>query len=304
MITLHKLSLFIVVYDRGSFNRAAQELYMAQSVVSQHIQSLETALGTPLFTRSARGVRPTQAGDILYQYAHKMLRLLTDAEQDIMQLNQAAQQQLVVGSTPGISVYLLPLWLQHFQLAHANVSVALQTVLTGDVVRGVLDGRYQLGFLEGELGELDQEALGRMRLYDIDYFVTVNGQHPWANLPSLPMNDLTQQPFINRQPTSRTRRWLDQTLSAHGVHLHTIAELDSPGAIKYALLNQMGITILPTYVVEREVERGELRCIPLAELELKRPLMLVWDKRHAFSPMQRAFIRLLAHEHPHLQILL
>lgn len=277
---------------------------MAQSAVSQHIQSLEDALGTPLFTRSARGVRPTPAGDVLYDYARRMLTLLSDAEREIMQMNQAETHHLNVASTPGVSVYLLPRWLQQFQLTHPKVSVALQTVLTAEVVRDVLNGRYQLGFLEGELQELEQEPLGRMRLQDIDYLVTVNAQHPWAHETTIALRDLTEQPFINRQPSSRTRYWLDQTLSAQGIPLRTVAELDSPGAIKYALLNQMGITILPRYVVEREIDRGELHGLRLAELELKRPLMLVWDKRQAFSPIQRAFISLLAQDAPQLQILL
>jgi DNA-binding transcriptional LysR family regulator len=229
---------------------------------------------------------------------------LNDAERDIMQMTQAETQQLMVGSTPGVSVYLLPMWLQQFQLTHPNVSVALQTVLTFEVVREVLNGHYQLGFLEGELDELDQEALGRMRLRDIEYVVTVNARHPWTQQERIALSDLAQQPFINRQPSSRTRRWLDQTLSAQGISLRTVAELDSPGAIKYALLNQMGMAILPRYVVEREIERGELHDIKLAELDLKRPLMLVWDKRQAFSPIQRAFISLLAKEAPQLQILL
>lgn len=304
MITLHKLKLFMVVYDRGSLNAAAQELYMAQSVVSQHIQSLEGALGTPLFQRSARGVKPTPAGEVLYSYARRMLQLLNDAERDIMHLTQAEQHQLMVGSTPGVSVYLLPMWLQQFQLMHPNVSVALQTVLTSEVVRDVLNGRYHLGFLEGDLQELDQDALGRMRLRDIEYLIMVNARHPWANQTTIALSELSQQPFINRQPNSRTRRWLDQTLSARGIHLRSVAELDSPGAIKYALLNQMGVGILPRYVVEREIDRGELHALTLTELELKRPLMLVWDKRQPFSPIQRAFISLLANEAPQLQLLL
>jgi DNA-binding transcriptional LysR family regulator len=233
-----------------------------------------------------------------------MLQLLNDAERDIMHLTQAEQHQLMVGSTPGVSVYLLPMWLQQFQLTHPNVNVALQTVLTSEVVRDVLNGRYHLGFLEGDLQELDQEALGRMRLTDIEYLIMVNARHPWANQSTIALSDLSQQPFINRQPNSRTRHWLDQTLRARGIQLRSVAELDSPGAIKYALLNQMGVAILPRYVVEREIDRGELHALTLGELELKRPLMLVWDKRQPFSPIQRAFISLLANEAPQLQLLL
>ena len=75
---------------------------------------------------------------------------------------------------------------------------------------------------------------------------------------------------------------------------HVIVVLDSPGAIKYALLSddQFGYAILPRYAVEREVQRHELVLIPLLETELKRSLMIVWNKGRAFTPIQRAFIAL------------
>ncbi len=304
MITLHKLKLFIVVYERGSFNRAAQELYLSQSAISQHMHSLEAALGASLFERSPQGVQPTPAGELLYDYARKMLNLLAEAEREIMQVDQVQNHQLTVSATPGISVYLLPVWLQQFQVAYPNINVSLQTVLTAEVVRDVLNGRYDLGFLEGELEELDAEHLGKMRLLDIDYYVMVNSQHPWAALETIPAAELPQQPFINRQPASRTRHWLEHTLAQNQLKLKNIAELDSPGAIKYALLNRMGAAILPDYSVEREIERGEIHKLTISEFDLKRPLMLVWDKRQPFTPIQRAFITLLAQNAPQLQMLL
>jgi LysR family transcriptional regulator, low CO2-responsive transcriptional regulator len=303
-LTLHKLKLFIVVYDRGSFNQAAQELFMAQSAVSQHIQSLEAALGTPLFERTSRGVRPTPAGDVLYDYAGRILQLLAEAERAIMQIDQAQQHSLSVAATPGVSVYLLPPWLQQFQQTHPNVNVSLQTALTAEVVRDVLNGRYDLGFLEGDLLELDQEALGKIRFRDVAYPVVVQTAHPWAERDTVSAVELATQPFINRQPNSRARRWLETTLSAYGVRLRNSAELDSPGAIKYALLNNMGVAVLPDYAVQREAERSELHLLRLVETDLKRPLMLVWDRRRPFSAIQRSFLNLLAVEAPQLQVIL
>lgn len=304
MITLQKLKLFVIVYERRSLNQAAQELYMAQSAISQNIQSLEAALGTRLFERSPRGVQPTAAGDKLYTYARRMLQLLAEAEREILSMGEV--QSLSVVATPGVSVYLLPNWLQQFQRTQSNLSVSLQTALTGDVVRDVLGGRYELGFLEGELEELDQPALGRMRVQNIDYFVTVNAKHPLAAREQISIAELNNIPLINRQPTSRTRRWLETQLQGYGVNVQSVAELDSPGAIKYALLSddQFGYAILPRYAVEREVQRRELVLIPLQETELKRSLMIVWNKGRAFTPIQRAFIALLAQDAPQLQMLL
>jgi DNA-binding transcriptional LysR family regulator len=286
----------MVVHDRGSFNKAAAELYMVQSAVSQHIQSLEAALGVSLFERSPRGVRPTEAGERLYDYARQMFQLLADAEREIMQINRAQKHQLTVAATPGVSVYLLPKWLQHFQQVHPNISVSLQTALTHEVVNDVLNGQYDLGFLEGELAELDQQHLGKTRLRDVEYFITVSAGHEWAQQKTISVHDLPRQPLINRLPTSRARRWLETVSAGYAVSLNSIAELDSPGAIKYALLNQMGIAILPDYAVEREAERGEIILLRLAELVLIRPLLLIWDRRRAFTPIQRAFLSVLANE--------
>lgn len=304
MITLHKLRLFVVVYEKGSFNQAAETLYMAQSAISQHMHDLETDLGTPLFTRSSRGVQPTPVGDTLYDYARRILLLLGEAERAIIGIAGEETRQLSVAATPGVSVYLLPAWLQQFQKTHPTINVSLQTALTSEVVRDVLDNRYDLGFLEGELLELDQAGLGKMYYGDIDYFVLVNAQDEWATRETISLSELAARPFINRQPNSRTRRWLEATFNQQNVRLRNVAELDSPGAIKYALLNQMGVTILPSYTVEREVERGEIHLLRLAELELKRPLMMVWDKRQPFTPIQRAFIGMLAETATQLQILL
>ncbi|MBI1256389.1 MAG: LysR family transcriptional regulator [Chloroflexi bacterium] len=304
MITLQKLKLFVVVYERRSLNQAAQELYMAQSAISQNIQSLEAALGVRLFERSPRGVQPTAAGDTLYTYARQILQLLAKAEREVLSLGE--RQSLSVEATPGVSVYLLPNWLQQFQRTQSNLSVSLQTALTIDVVHDVLNGRCELGFLEGELEELDQPALGRMRVQDIDYFVTVNAKHPLAAREQISVQELSDLPLINRQPTSRTRRWLESQLQVYGVKARSLAELDSPGAIKYALLSegQLGYAILSRYAVEREVQRGELTLIPLIETELKRPLLVVWNRGMTFTPIQRAFIALLAQDAPQLQILL
>src|SRR5262249_36635218 len=150
----------------------------------------------------------------------------------------------------------------------------LQTELTVEVVRDVLNQTYDLGFLEGELEELDHEQLGKVRLRDIPYSVMVNIHHPWAGSQTISLRDLAGQPFVNRLPTSRSRQWLERQFAVSGLRLRNVAELDSPGAIKYAVLNQMGISILPDYTVEREVERGEIHRLQIADLELKRPLMM------------------------------
>jgi DNA-binding transcriptional LysR family regulator len=304
MITLHKLALFRVVYEQGSFNRAAQSLYLAQSVVSQHIQDLEATLGVQLFKRTARGVQPTPAGERLYEYAGRILDLVKEAERVVTQADEAAEQTLTVAATPGVSVYLLPRWLNHFQQQHPSISVQLQTALTVDVVRDVQAGHYDLGFIEAEPTELKESSLHFHRIREVTYWVVASPDHAWHGRASVTVEELLREPFIARQPSSRARKWLEAVLGRAAAHLRIVAELDSPGAIKFALLNGMGVSILPDYVVEREVERSELMRLALEGVDLKRSLLMLWNAQRPLTPVQRAFIEVLAVFAPEVDALL
>jgi DNA-binding transcriptional LysR family regulator len=83
MLSLYKLEIFNAVVQEGSFSRAAQRLYLTQPAVSQHIQSLESSLGTRLFKRGRRGVQLTPAGEMLHDYTRCIMRLLAEAESAI-----------------------------------------------------------------------------------------------------------------------------------------------------------------------------------------------------------------------------
>jgi DNA-binding transcriptional LysR family regulator len=294
MITLHKLAVFRTVYEQGSFNRAAQSLYMAQSVVSQHIHDLEAALGVTLFRRTPRGIQPTSAGDQLYDYAGRILDLVSEAERVISQTGAMEDRSLTVAATPGVSVYLLPRWLNQFREQHANISVNLQTALTLDILRDVQSGRYDLGFVEAEPDEFNEPKLGFHCVRRVTYYVVANPAHSWRGRDVVSVAELLKEPFITRQPGSRTRRWQEATLGKAAARLNIVAELDSPGAIKFALLNGMGVAILPDYVIEREVEREELLRFHLEGVNLERSLLMLWNVKQPFSLIQRAFLQSLS----------
>lgn len=304
MITLHKLALFRAVYEQGSFNRAAQSLYLAQSVVSQHVQDLEAALGVKLFQRTPRGIQPTAAGERLYEYAGRILDLVSEAERSIAQVQALEDRSLTVAATPGVSVYLLPRWLNQFREQHPQINVNLQTALTLDIVRDVLGGRYDLGFVEAEPSEFDEPLLGAHPVQQVTYRVVANPAHAWRGRASVTVAELLEEPFITRQPGSRARKWLEAALGEAAARLKIVAELDSPGAIKFALLNGMGVAALPDYVIEREVARKELLSLRLEGVNLERSLLMLWSKQQPFSSVQRAFLQALSLSAPKVANLL
>ena len=304
MFSLYKLRIFMVAVQEGSFSGAAGRLYLTQPAVSQHIGDLEAALGTRLFHRSKQGVTLTPAGEILHSYGKDILQLVAEVEDRIIEVENLSGGSISISATPGVSVYYLPAWMQDFQCRFPKLTLSLNTLLTKDVVDSVAKHRVDLGFLEGELAELDRPELGSITLKEIEFFVMTNADHPWAQRDIIQLAELSTQPFLARLSSSRTRRWLEDILAREQVSLRINVELDTPGAIKYGLMSGSGITILPEYAVERERKRDEIHLLRIDNFPLKRPLKLIWDKADSLRPITRAFITDLSDQFPQLSAIL
>jgi len=290
MLKLSKLEVFSVVSEEGSFSAAAERMHLSQPAVSRHIQELEDVLGIRLFLRQRRGVVLTTGGEILREYTRQILWLVGEAEGALTDVTRLAVGQVRLASTPGVSVYLIPGWTRSFTAAYHNLTLSMSTGTTSEVIEDVLTGRVDLGVVEGELEALDRDRLDSVVLQDVEQLLVVGRGHPWWQRSHVSAEDLNDQPFVSRQPGSRTRVFIDQVLAAHKVQPHYVAEYDNPEAIKEAVMDGLGVTILPTYAVARERASGLLRAVPTNDLTFQRSLKLVWDSGRPFSPVTRAFL--------------
>nr|WP_297171749.1 LysR family transcriptional regulator [uncultured Agathobaculum sp.] len=106
-----QLETFLRAADAGSFNKAAEELYITPTAVIKQITSLESGLGLQLFTRSPRGLKLTEAGKSVYKDAQYIIQYCKDA---LMRANNAAEQgeQIIrIGTSPMTpGQFLLDLW--------------------------------------------------------------------------------------------------------------------------------------------------------------------------------------------------
>ena len=303
-LTLHRLRIFRAVCELGSLNQASHALYLTQSAVSQHLKGMESALGVKLLQRGPQGTVPTPAGQQLYDYSLRILELVAEAESQLLQPQFSQGQQLKLEGTAGISVYLLPQWLRRFQTTFPNVELTIQTGGVGDVIEAVARRSVDFGFVAGPLDAYETSQTRFLEISHFQYDLLVNPQHPWVERVEIKVSELANMPFINRLPRSQSRRWMESALAERGVELRTVAELATPGAVKYALLNQLGIALLPHYTVERELERGELIAIPLASGPLRRPLIMLWSDSSPFTPLQRAFLLQLVPDLPAVEAIL
>lgn len=296
MLEIRKLEVLMAVMDTGSFSAAAEKVLLTQSAVSQHIADLEATLGTDLFTRGRRGVSPTSAGEVLADYARCILSLVQEAEQTIS--HSTSGKQLRLGGTPGVSGYVLPEWLQSFRQLHPQLSITLSTEVTATIAARILNGAFDLGFVEGDV--TSHPHLEVVILEAIPQVIVVGVQHPWFGRAKIHLKALADEAFIMRPSASHTRQWIDQFLQQHALTPHVAAELDSIDAIKQAVIAGMGITILPAYVIQNEQQLGLLHTLYVVDAELERSIKVIWDNRRALPPQSMAFLAHLAKQFPAL----
>ncbi len=300
MLNLYKLEVFAIVVQSGSFSAAADRLLLTQPAISQHIQDLESALGARLFERGRRGVTLTPEGETLDSYTRQILRLVAEAEGAVTDVAQLASGQVSVAATPGISVYYLPDWVQSFHASYPKLTVQMQTGTTQEIVAALQGGKIDIGMIEGELDTTDTTGIGVLDLEEVEQFVIVGHSHLWWERDSLVCADLNGQNFVMRQRNSQTRIWLDGRFQAAGTVIQVVAEFDNVESIKRAVAKGMGISILPGYAIAEEVAAGALRALPVKDHPLKRTLKVIWDESTFFSPVTRAFLRLLGTYFPPL----
>lgn len=305
MIDLNKLQIFTVVAREGSFSAAAEQLYVTQSAVSQHMKDLEAGLGRSLFRRGRRGVALTPHGEILLAHAREIFALVANAETALTDVAHLTEGRVSLGATPGVAVYLAPEWIGRFRERYPNLTVAMQTGITSRIVADVLGSRLDMGLIEGELDAFRGEArLAWQALAEIEQLAVVGRDHPWAGRSSIQLDDLHRQPLIMRQAGSQTRAWLDGALRPRGIAPVVATEFDNLESMKRSAAQGNCLTILPRYVVEAETAAGSLRAIPIEGRPLARTLKLVWAADGYFSPVALAFLEEMGREYPALRTIL
>jgi DNA-binding transcriptional LysR family regulator len=173
-----------------------------------------------------------------------------------------------------VAEYLMPGWLLALRGARPGTAVTLRTANSAAVAGEVLAGAADLGFVEGVATPpgLSGTVVAADRLV-----VVVAPRHPWARRRGgVTAGELAATPLVLREEGSGTREVLDRALAAHGGVSAPVLELASTTALKAAAASGAGPVVLSELAVADEVATGRLVAVPVADLDLRRPLRAVW----------------------------
>ncbi len=290
---LRALEVFCKIVELRSFSRAADAVYLTQPTVSGHIKALEEEMGLQLLDRAGRTVAPTQAGELLYGYARRLLALREEAQQAISEHKGGLKGHLVIGASNIPGAYILPPLVVTFKREHPDVTITLQVGGSHEVVRGIIERTLEVGMVGArfEEGRVTYESYAQDELV-----LAVSASHPWASRSTVRLEELPQQPFIMRERGSGTRKVMEETLAAHNLDpsgLHVVLEVTGNEAVRQALKTGAGIAVISRRAIQDDIRCKTIAALRLHGVKLSRDFYLVIHKSRSRSPLAEAFLRVL-----------
>jgi len=284
-----RLQVFHAVAKHLSFTKAAETLFMTQPAVTFQVKQLEEHLSTRLFDRAQGRIALTPSGQIAFEYAERILGLSEELDRRLKEMSGQASGPLLIGASMTIGEYVLPQLIGKFKARFPAVAPTLFVGNSEAVQDRVAERTLDLGFIEGDshLSSLNSEVCCEDELQ-----VVCAPSHPLAGASVALPAELTQYPYINREPGSGTRAVIDHYLQKAGVapdSLNIVVELGSPEAIKGLVATGMGFAIMSRVIVAKELQLGQLVQIPLRP-RLLRNFSVVYAKERFHSRLVAGFL--------------
>ncbi|MGI9862010.1 selenium metabolism-associated LysR family transcriptional regulator [Moorella naiadis] len=288
-----QLLVFKAVADQKSFSRAARVLHLTQPAISLHIHHLEEYFGTRLLDRNNRQVTLTEAGRVLYQYSLELSRIYDEARKALADISGTVKGRLVVGATLTLGEYFLPRVTGQFKRQYPEVDITLQIANTTEIMRRVLEGAVDLGFIEGQAAHpnLIQKDLSQDELVLI-----IPPGHPWSGRAEIKPEELKKEPLILREEGSGTRQVAEAGLKKAGLEpsmLNIIMELGSTQAIKEAVEAGLGIAIISRLAIKKESRHNLLQVVKLRGADFHRTFHIIFNRHKFRSAPVEAFFKFL-----------
>lgn len=281
-MNLKQLKYFLAIAECGTFLKAAEKVFVAQSALSHQIALLEDELGTMLFHRSRRGVTLTEAGDVLMAHARSILRQVEDAKASLTSLTDSPAGKVTFGIPHSVSNALaLPL-LQMIRKDLPRIHLELTEELTGNLIRQLHAGQIHMAILfdDGSLEDFISQPLLTEKLSLI-----VPADHPLDHA-SITLHEALGMPLILPAQPHGVRPLIEQAAANAGfAEPNVVADISSISILRTSLIAGMGCTLLPVMPLNNEIQQGLLRSIAIVEPELSRTVTLC---RSSHIPMSAA----------------
>jgi LysR family transcriptional regulator, transcription activator of glutamate synthase operon len=277
---LRQLRAFVHVTHAGTFTRAAEELHLAQSAVSQSVGRLEAELGFALLRRTRDGVELTEAGSVVFERAREIVAGADALRPDFAALRGLLEGTVALGTMLPPGPIDLPELLARFHESHPGIGVHVREGSAPEIMALVRRDELDVAFTGLPADRLEDGLAGeRMLSEELLLIAPPDNQLGVASLA-----DLSGVPFIGYRRGSALRDTIDGALRAAGATPQVVFESDELVSVRELVARSLGVAIVP-----RSTVKGDGPPVAVIPIGLERPLTLVWRERRQ-PPAAAAFL--------------
>ncbi len=267
-IDSNHLRIFVMLAHVANMSRAAEELGMTASGVSHCLKTLEEDLGCRLFDRDSRKFNITDAGREVLVFAEQILTDMQTMRGKLKKFTDLRKGRLVIGAKGVALQYLLGPTLREFRESFPDYSIKIERCSPAEAISKLEDGRLDMAVMHSI-----EHCPGSVTFYPIgeeDLQFVVNSLHPWAIKRKVRLDDIAHRKLILPERSAGTYALIESYFSKEGIRIQPFMEIANEQAIKEFIRLDMGIGILPRWMVADEINEGALVALPLGRRHLKR----------------------------------
>jgi LysR family transcriptional regulator, transcriptional activator of the cysJI operon len=294
-VNLQQLTTFCTVMAEGSMTAAAEKLFLTQPAVSQQIRNLEEELGTELLVRGVRQVKATLQGQILYDYAKRILHLTQQAQVAIQTMSQEVSGHLRVGTLNSIGLYLVSPIIGMFLKHNSKLRIKL-TYGSGDkIISEMRNHNIDVAILpemKGEYGVEFPDFEKRLLMKD-EIWLAGSGRD--TTMPSsIEMKQYAARPivtFTDHYPGFKSL--IERKVSEAKLNPAPVFETENVGTLKRAIESGLGWGFLPAHAIRKQVRTGRIAQVQVEDLKYAVNVNLYYRKDAKTEQMYETFFQAL-----------
>ncbi len=262
--------VFIAVAENLNFSKAAEELFISQPAVTNHIKELENRLNIALFERKGNRVYLTEAGKLTYNRLKSIRQQYREMEYDLERLNDTFKGTLRIGASSTISQYVIPKVIAAFYQRYPKINLYLLNGNSFEMEQKLLENEIDLAFVENEAS---QSNIKYIDFLDDEICVITGSNSVYAKRKTISAADLQEIPIVLREKGSGTLQVIQSSLLKHNINLeklNILIHLGSTEAIKNFLADFDGIALVSEKAIEKELRLKEIIRINIKNIRLTR----------------------------------
>ena len=287
MENLTDIAVFVQVVQSGSFTRAAERLKLSRSVVSKYINRLEGRLDARLLNRTTRQISLTEVGKVFFDHTRQGLQAIEEAESEVTRLQGKPRGVLRINAPMSFGILHIAPALAAFQAQYPEVLIDLNLDdRKVDVIEEGFDISVRI------TAELPDSTLIAKRIASCKHAIVATPEYLQQHGKPTAPGQLTRHKILSYQHQDHALEWRFRNTKGEEllVSLNSNLQINNSLALKEALLSDMGICRMPSFMIDKEIKNGRLQELFDSYEILEVSIYLVYPQRRYLSPKVAAFI--------------